>query len=275
MKVSVLINNYNYGRYLVECIESIINQDYQDLEIIIYDDGSTDDSVVIANKYKDRVKILAYPNHGKKAAFNQANAIYKSFLASSGDIICLIDSDDFFAQGKITKVVQAFQSNTQAVLVQNGAYTYRDGKIIGEHDYAYYGNDYRSHYYRTRWTAFFNPTSCLSFRRTYLTQVLPITEDSFWRVWPDVRLSRIAPFYGDIVVLKERLTFYRRHGSSDSLAMNKLAWNALRNQRDHHIYINKLLNGLGHKAILYKSSWSYLKYVVKGFIYSVYHKRAF
>jgi glycosyltransferase involved in cell wall biosynthesis len=274
MKVSVLINNYNYGRYLTECIESIINQSYHNIEIIIYDDGSTDDSIAIANKYKDKIAILAHPNYGKKPAFNQANAIYKGFQASSGEIICLIDSDDFFTVDKVTKVVKAFQDNPHAVLVQNGAYTYTDGKITGEHDYAYYGENYQSHYYRKKWTAFFNPTSCLSFRRSYLTNILPINEDNLWRVWPDVRLSRIAPFYGEIAVLNDKLTYYRRHRSSDSVAMNKLAWNALRNQRDHHIYVNQILSKIGEKTIYYKSSWSFMKYIVKGLVFSIYPKKA-
>ena len=110
MILSVLINNYNYGRYLDECIQSLQQQTYKNFEVILYDDGSSDNSIEIARKYSF-VKIISNNNFGKFPSFNQANAINQSFALSKGDVICLLDSDDFFSNDKLEKIYQAFYSN--------------------------------------------------------------------------------------------------------------------------------------------------------------------
>ena len=94
--------------------------------------------------------------------------------------------------------------------------------------------DYLDLYKRKHYTAFFNPTSALSFRRNYLEKILPLKNDKFWRVWPDVRLSRVAPFFGVVYSIKDSLGYYRRHDSNDSSAMNKSQLNTLKNQIAHH-----------------------------------------
>jgi len=91
MKFSVLINNYNYGRYLCECVESALSQSYPAHEIIVVDDGSTDDSLHILNKYFEnnhRVTVIPQANQGQMAA------IARGIETATGDIICLLDSDD-------------------------------------------------------------------------------------------------------------------------------------------------------------------------------------
>ena len=56
--VTVGINNYNYGRYLAQCIDSMLSQTHRNLEIIVYDDCSTDESGDVLNRYTDRIKII-------------------------------------------------------------------------------------------------------------------------------------------------------------------------------------------------------------------------
>src|SRR4051812_29781979 len=89
-KVSILINNYNYARYLRECIDSCLAQDYENLEIIVVDDGSKDDSVEIVRSYGDRVILVAKENGGQASAFDAGVA------HSSGEILCFLDADDTF-----------------------------------------------------------------------------------------------------------------------------------------------------------------------------------
>ena len=91
--VSILISNYNYGRYIGESIQSALDQTYSNIELIICDDGSTDDSVSIIEEYqrKDpRLKLICKANGGQASGFNAA------FAASRGEIIALLDSDDRF-----------------------------------------------------------------------------------------------------------------------------------------------------------------------------------
>jgi glycosyltransferase involved in cell wall biosynthesis len=264
MKVSVLINNYNYGEFVDECLLSIQNQTERPDEVIFYDDGSTDNSVELAAKY-DFVTIIKNDNFGQKPAFNQANGIYQAFLKSTGDIICLLDSDDFWHPKKIKNVKKAFKENNNAVLVQHAYYEWINGKVAKAVNYGKAGLNYVDLYHEKNWTGFYNPTSNFTFKREYLLKVLPINTDHFWQVWPDVRLSRIAPYYGDIVSLIKPLTYYRRHGNNDSQNMNKNHIKILENQQFHHKYVNLKIMELGEKPIKYKRSLMFAKFFIKAY----------
>lgn len=92
VKVSVIVPVYNSRKYLKECIESIINQDLEEIELILVNDGSTDNSLDICQKYamKDsRIKIIDKPNGGVSSARNAG------ILAASGEYIGFVDSDDW------------------------------------------------------------------------------------------------------------------------------------------------------------------------------------
>jgi hypothetical protein len=106
----------------------------------------------------------------------------------------------------------------------------------------------------------------MSFSRDYLLKILPIVPDDQWRVWPDVRLSRLSPYYGNVVSLKTPLTYYRRHGNNDSSMMNEDFKKVLQNQKAHHDYINMVLSELGQKEINYIMSFQYFKYKIKTFL---------
>lgn len=92
-KVSVIVPVYNQEKYLDECIESIINQSYNNLEIILVDDGSTDNSLEICKKYKKqdkRIKLIHKENGGLSSSRNAG------LKEATGDYIMFCDSDDYF-----------------------------------------------------------------------------------------------------------------------------------------------------------------------------------
>lgn len=103
--VSILINNYNYGRFLTEAIDSALNQTYSNIEVIVVDDGSTDNSREIIKSYEERIIPILKPNGGQASAFNAG------FAASRGEIICFLDSDDIFKPEKVAEVVNAFEEH--------------------------------------------------------------------------------------------------------------------------------------------------------------------
>jgi glycosyltransferase involved in cell wall biosynthesis len=108
--VSIVIPNYNCGEFLIECIQSAINQTYPNTEIIVIDDGSTDDSVEILSLYKEQVALIKTSNKGAAAARNLGISIAK------GEFIAFLDSDDWWTADKISRqVVKMTQDNCDLV----------------------------------------------------------------------------------------------------------------------------------------------------------------
>lgn len=112
--VSVLIANYNYGRFLHDTFEGIFSQTYRHLEICICDDGSTDQSQQVIQGYADRYPCIKYrfqKNMGMATALNSA------FSLAAGGVIALLDADDVWLPNKVERVVETFKSNNQAGMV--------------------------------------------------------------------------------------------------------------------------------------------------------------
>jgi glycosyltransferase involved in cell wall biosynthesis len=108
-KITVVTPSFNQAAYLQETIESVLNQDYPNLEYIVLDGGSTDGSIDILKKYE---KYFAYwrthPDDGQSAA------IIEGFQKSTGDILCWLNSDDFLAPGALALVGEYFQEHPEA-----------------------------------------------------------------------------------------------------------------------------------------------------------------
>ena len=126
IKVSVLIANYNNEKYLTECINSIKKQTYRNIEIIIHDDSSSDNSIKRINKYKN-ITIIKNRKRGRYGSYNQMNAYYRAFKKSKGEIIFLLDSDDLFTKNKIKIVINTFLKNKKiSSLFDLPIYKYRN-----------------------------------------------------------------------------------------------------------------------------------------------------
>ena len=101
--VSILINNYNYAQYLSQAIDSALGQTYINTEVIVVDDGSTDNSREVINGYGNQIIPVFKKNGG------QASAINAGFAASKGEIICLLDADDIFLPGKVSEIIDCWK----------------------------------------------------------------------------------------------------------------------------------------------------------------------
>lgn len=113
-KVSVVIPVYNVEKYLVECIDSVINQTFKDIEIICVNDGSTDDSLAILEYYAkldDRIKIITQENRGL------GNARNVGMRHASGDYLIFIDSDDYISLDTIAKLYNNSLSNGSDIVI--------------------------------------------------------------------------------------------------------------------------------------------------------------
>ena len=101
LKASVLIANYNNAKYIDKCLNSIVKQTYKNVEIIFVDDNSSDNSIIVAKKYSNRIKLIKNKIKTGIGSFDQIQTFYTALKESTGDIIFLLDSDDYFNKEKI------------------------------------------------------------------------------------------------------------------------------------------------------------------------------
>lgn len=98
--ISIVIPNYNGALFVTEALESALKQDYENTEVIIVDDGSTDGSVELLRGYEGKVRLIETENLGAAAARNAG------LLAATGELIAFLDSDDIWMTNKLTLQVQ-------------------------------------------------------------------------------------------------------------------------------------------------------------------------
>jgi glycosyltransferase involved in cell wall biosynthesis len=110
--VSVIIPTYNRAGMLKEAIDSVLAQNYSDFELIVVDDGSTDETPQILNSYGDKVKRICQRNQGVSAARNRGIA------AASGGYMAFLDSDDLWLPGKLAIQTDFLRSNPEALICQ-------------------------------------------------------------------------------------------------------------------------------------------------------------
>ena len=214
--VSILISNYNYGRYIGESIQSALDQTYTNIELIVCDDGSTDDSVRIIEEYerKDtRLRLIRKTNGGQASGFNAA------YDASRGEIIALLDSDDLFLPEKIDRVVANFQQHPDA-----GFGLHRVIRISADHRRQ--GVWPMSAPLPAGWHGpemlvnggvlpYMPPTSGLSFRREIAERMFPLSLENPLVKCPDQLITRLAPLLTRVTIVEDALAEYRLHGNNN------------------------------------------------------------
>jgi len=114
--VSIIITNYNYGEYLAEAIESALGQSYPNLEVIVIDDGSSDNSIEIASQYD--VLVLQQPNQGVCAARNNA------VKYASGKYIMFLDADDVLCPDTVDNLKAGLDQAPSEVAYSYGQFEY-------------------------------------------------------------------------------------------------------------------------------------------------------
>ncbi|RYZ02345.1 MAG: glycosyltransferase family 2 protein [Myxococcales bacterium] len=204
--ISVIVTCYNYGRYVAQALDSALAQCYPNVEIVVINDGSTDDSREVLARYQDRVRVIEQPNRGHIAAYNAG------FAASRGEIIVLLDADDALEPDVLSRVVAVWGPPVAKVqwdlrIIDSEG---RDlGRKFCHYDAHYDAASVRRSFEATgtyRW-----PVSVgNAYARWFAEQIFPLTPD----VGPDGALNTVAPLYGDVITLPEVLASYRVHGNN-------------------------------------------------------------
>ncbi len=217
-KVTVVIPCYNRGRYITETITSVLQQTYGNIELIVVDDGCTDNSREILETFTGRIRLLEHPGRVNKG---QSAALNLGINASQSKYLAFLDSDDLFAPEKIAKQVDYLQQHPEVGLV------YANGHTIDEHGntiYRIYGDDHQEPSDPNRVLLdcyLFLPTNAL-LRREVLDRA-GLFEESF-RSAQDHDLAIRIFEVTRVGYLAECLFFYRRHQESISQKNAMLRW---------------------------------------------------
>ncbi len=207
--VSALITNYNYARFLGTAIESVLRQTYSDVEIVVVDDGSTDNSLEVLESYANAITVVRQPNSGQAAAINAG------FAASSGEILCLLDGDDSFVPEKVAKIVRSFSESPEASWIFHGlTYVQSTTGEVEQVDQPECTQqcDFRRGALRGRLPYVHSSTSGLCFRRSLFEKLTPVPTEI--RIVADNYLKFAAMALAEGILVREPLGILRLHGSN-------------------------------------------------------------
>jgi glycosyltransferase involved in cell wall biosynthesis len=203
--VTVIIDSFNYGHFIGEAIDSVLSQDLpaDRMEILVVDDGSSDDTAERVRKYGRRIQYLYKFNGGQASAFNLG------FAHAQGEVVALLDADDYFLPGKLKRVLAEFSKHPDAGLVYHRLQEFhtRTGERHDGFFSALSGNVAASR--RDLLSYILYPSSALAFRRSSVAPLLPIPERL--TIQADSHLTGLIIFLAPVVAVPESLAVYRIH----------------------------------------------------------------
>jgi glycosyltransferase involved in cell wall biosynthesis len=254
--VSIVINNYNYERFLRRSIDSALAQSFPNVEVVVVDDASTDGSAAVIHSYKDRIRpVIKTVNAGHAAAFNSG------YQASSGDIVMFLDSDDYLCPRAVETVVGAWGPDTAKAQFRLDLVD-QAGRVLDlfpAPEVLFDSGDVTplllaAGRYET------TVTSGNAFARSALAQVMPIPEDQF-RQGADGYLVSVVPFFGKIVSIEQSLGAYVQHGGNHSdfskRFLQRIHWR-LEHDQFRYQAISGVAGRLGRKAapdLCFRDAW--------------------
>jgi glycosyltransferase involved in cell wall biosynthesis len=206
--VSIVLNNYNYARFLRQAIDSALGQTYPHCEVIVVDDGSTDGSEEIIRSYGSKIRAVIKENGG------QASALNAGFAQARGEIIRFLDSDDYLCPTAVERIVSVWNDGVK-ILHHRVRIVDANGKELGfmpPKRCALDSGDVVP-ILLLRGGYLVPPTSGQIYSRSILQKLLPMPEEDF-RICADTWLLYKAPFLAPITVLDEDLACYRHHDAN-------------------------------------------------------------
>lgn len=205
MRVSIVTISYNQAEFLERAIKSVIEQDYDDIEYIIVDAGSTDGSREIIDRYRDHIaKVIAEPDNGP------ADGLNKGFALATGDICAYLNADDAYLPGAIGRVVAAFRRMSEAdVICGHGYMVDAEGRVLRR----FYSNRF------TPWRYVHGGATVMQqstfFRREALADIGGFNPDN--RIWWDGELLLdLSLASKQIVIINQFWSIFTIHDQSIS-----------------------------------------------------------
>ena len=233
--VSILIINYNNGKLLNRAINSCLDQKYKNIEILVFDDKSTDNSKKVLNGFKKNKKIKIFFNRNKKknvAALDAMNGYIKLFKKSKGSLIYLLDSDDYFHKSKVNEINKIFSKKKEIDFIQNLPYIKNSHKTEKK----------RNKNNPLSFWPYLAPESCISFRKKFMMTFLKANKkfsNSFEDIWLGFRMGVFAFFcLKKFYTVNMNLTFYESLGQSKKYRLLNKNW--INRRKNSFEYLKKI-----------------------------------
>jgi hypothetical protein len=212
LAVDVVVDNYNYAKYLPAAIASARAQTHPRVNVIVVDDGSSDGSRAVLDRYRDEVTVLLKENGG------QASALNAGFERCTGDVVIFLDADDTLEPTAAAAAAAVFAADPEAVKVQFRTEVIdAEGVPIGRVKPAEHlplpGGDVRAAELAYPFDLVWMATSANAFRATALRRIMPMPEAPF-RTCADWYLVHLTALLGRVVSLRQVLGCYRLHGAN-------------------------------------------------------------
>mgnify|MGYP001441441066 CR=1 FL=1 len=229
LKASILVVNYNNGKYIKQNIESLKNQVYKNIEIIYHDDLSTDNSIEILKKFKN-IKLIKNKKKGKFGSFNQMDGFIRAFKKSTGDVIFLLDSDDYFDFKKVKTIISKFQNNQKITAIYDLPILVKKNNFINVKN--------KKNFLKTYWP-YIPPQSCITIKKQKFNKIMKkISFRLFPDIWMDFRMAIYLKYVEkNFFILEKNLTYYRIVENSASSKFKFLSINWWKRRMQAHKYI--------------------------------------
>jgi glycosyltransferase involved in cell wall biosynthesis len=250
-KISVIIPNYNYARYLKSAIESVLNQSHKNVELIVVNNGSTDNSLEVLESYGTKIRLIDQPNLGQSGARNSG------LINSTGEYIAFLDADDFWEPSKLQKQIALLSDSTQLIYCGTAPFKYPSARSMPIVLPLYSGNCMRFFIERPGASIVLSGESTALFSRTLLQKVgvfdLELNSSAGWDFFR--RCSEITEFN----FVNEPLVNYRLHANNMSKSSNNVITDVRRAYAKLFQDTNWQIPRKSEVEILRSLEWSYVK----------------
>jgi len=214
-KVTIAVTNYNYANYLEECLQSILDLNYPNLQTIIVDDYSTDDSRQMLEKYRDRFEIIYHDkNSGQLAAF------YSALKIACGEFLIFVDADDTLDFNAVSAHLSAhlYVKPYVAFTCTRNKQISADSSLLSVYHMDFQYLSEKTKYIKPRvihtptWS--WSTTSAMMFRTDMLRLIETDNTDAF-RVCADYYIVNFSNLLGASMLFDVSISNYRRHGKNN------------------------------------------------------------
>jgi glycosyltransferase involved in cell wall biosynthesis len=211
LAVDIVVNNHDYGAFVTDAVETALRQSHPNVEVIVVDDGSTDDSRRRLRAYEDAVEVVLKENGG------QASALNAGLERCRGDVVIFLDADDLLKPHAAAQAAAAFDADRDLVKVQFQMDVIdAEGRPTGEFKPAPHlsmpNGDLRRAELAFPFDIAWLPTSGNAFRTEALRRIFPIPECDYPFCGADWYLVHLTPLLGQVASLEEVCASYRVHG---------------------------------------------------------------